>query len=436
MTAGFQSRRLNDNRLVAEILDSVACGFDDQVQFTQEMIRYPSVRGHEQEAQAHFSEALSVRGYSIDQWSIDVEQIKDHPGFSPGVVGYENSVNVVGTHNPRSNLGRSLILNGHVDVVPTGPLDMWERPPFEPYIVGDWLYGRGSGDMKAGLCANVFALDALRRLKLQPSGIVYIQSVTEEECTGNGALSALVRGYRADAAIIPEPEDNKLVRANVGVIWFRVGIQGRSFHVREASRGVNAIESAYGVIGALKKLEQAWNERRFNYPYFDTVRHPININIGKISGGDWASSVPAWCSLDVRAAIYPGIDPKDAAKEIEDCISEYSETDMFLAKHPPRIDYNGFFARGYVLEEGSDAEMVLARGHALSFGSELESFVTPGYLDGRVFVLYDDCPCLVYGPVSEHIHAADERVSLESLERITGTIALFLAEWCGLESLP
>jgi len=61
--------------------------------------------------------------------------------------------------------------------------------------------------------------------------------------------------------------------------------------------------------------------------------------------------------------------------------------------------------------------------------------VTPGYLDGRVFVLYDDCPCLVYGPISEHIHAADERVSLQSLERITGTIALFLAEWCGLESL-
>ena len=136
MTADFRPGRLMDNRLVAEILDSVASGFAEQVQFTKEMIRCPSVRGHEQEAQAHFSEALSVRGYSVDQWSIDVEQIKDHPGFSPGVVDYENSVNLVGTHNPRNNLGRSLILNGHVDVVPTGPVDMWERPPFEPYIVG------------------------------------------------------------------------------------------------------------------------------------------------------------------------------------------------------------------------------------------------------------------------------------------------------------
>ena len=88
---------------------------------------------------------------------------------------------------------------------------------------------------------------------------------------------------------------------------------------------------------------------------------------------------------------------------------------------------------GYVLKEGSDAEQVLGQAHAASFGSSLESFVTPGDLDGRVFVLYDDCPCLVYGPVSHDIHAFDERVSLTSLQRVTGTIALFVANWCGLE---
>jgi len=290
--------------------------------------------------------------------------------------------------------------------------------------------------MKAGLCANVFALDALGRLGLQPSGVVHVQSVTEEECTGNGALSALVRGYRADAALIPEPEENMLVRANVGVIWFRVYVQGRPFHVREAGQGANAIEAAFRLIDALKKLETTWNQRRSDYPYFDSLDHPININVGKIAGGDWASSVPAWCTLDVRAAIYPGVEPKDAAEEIETCLMERSSSDQFLADHPPRIEYNGFFTRGYVLEEGSDAEAALARGHALSFGAELESFVTAGYLDGRVFVLYDDCPCLVYGPLSRNIHAFDERVSLESVQQITGTIALFVAEWCGLESIP
>jgi len=161
----------------------------------------------------------------------------------------------------------------------------------------------------------------------------------------------------------------------------------------------------------------------------------IQSGVGKIAGGDWASSVPAWCTLDIRAAIYPGVNPRDAAREIEACLQSSSREDPFLSDNPPTVEYNGFFSRGYVLEEGSDAEKVLSQAHAVSFGSSLESFVTPGYLDGRVFVLYDDCPCLVYGPVSKDIHAFDERVSLASVQRITGTIALFIANWCGLEKL-
>ena len=159
--------------------------------------------------------------------------------------------------------------------------------------------------MKGGLCANIFALDALRTLGLKPSAEVFVQSVTEEECTGNGALSALVRGYSAEAAMIPEPEEDMLVRANVGVIWFKIHVRGRPFHVREASLGSNAIEAAYRLIGALKELEEEWNRKRSEFRYFEDLDHPINFNIGKIEGGDWASSVPAWCTMDVRAAIYP-----------------------------------------------------------------------------------------------------------------------------------
>ena len=106
--------------------------------------------------------------------------------------------------------GRSLILNGHIDVVPTGPLDLWTNPPFAPRVENGWLYGRGSGDMKAGLIAGLAAFDALDRLGYRPAADVYLQSVVEEECTGNGALACLQRGYRADAAIIPEPAENGL----------------------------------------------------------------------------------------------------------------------------------------------------------------------------------------------------------------------------------
>ncbi|MEM7172625.1 MAG: ArgE/DapE family deacylase [Pseudomonadota bacterium] len=424
-----------DEKLADDILAAVADGFAKQTAFTQDLVRLPSLRGQEHTAQDFLFEEMRDRGLTMDRWAIDVADIENHPGFSPVKVNYENAINVVGTHRPRDDVGRSLILNGHVDVVPVGPLDMWSRGPFEPHIEGDWMYGRGAGDMKAGLVANIFALDALNGLGYQPAARVHLQSVTEEECTGNGALSCLQRGYRAEAAIIPEPEDDKLVRANVGVIWFRVHVRGLPVHVREAGTGSNAIEACFPLIQALRQLAEDWNDEKAAHPYFEDERHPMNFNVGKISGGDWASSVPAWCSFDCRISIYPGWSPADKAREIEAAIAAASAKIPFLANNPPQIEFNGFFAEGYVLEEGSVAEQTLGRAHAKAYGKSLESFVTAGYLDGRVFVLYDDCPCLVYGPYSENIHGFDERVSLSSLQRVTGSIALFIAEWCGLEKV-
>lgn len=424
-----------DAGIEREILDAVESGFEEQVALTQALVRLPSLRGQEHTAQDFVFADLRRRGYAMDRWTIDVADIKGHPGFSPVSIDYSNTINVVGTHRPREESGRSLILNGHMDVVPTGPDDMWADPPFSARRDGDWLYGRGAGDMKAGLVANIHALDALRQLGYQPAATVHLQSVVEEECTGNGALACLVRGYKADAAIIPEPEDDRLVRANTGVIWFQIKVRGAPVHVREAGKGANAIEAAYRLIQALREMETAWNARQGEHRHFEDLDHPINLNVGKIAGGDWASSVPAWCTFDVRVSIYPGVRAADAAREIEACVKDAAKADAFLAANPPEVEYNGFFAEGYALEEGSEAETTLVRAHARSFGSDLEAFVTPGYLDARVFMLYGDTPCLVYGPYSENIHAFDERVSLPSVKRITGTIALFIAQWCGLERL-
>ena len=424
-----------DDALVADILAAVEQGFAAQTTFTRELVEIPSLRGQEHTAQDFIHQQLGERGYAMDRWAINVDEIQNHAGFSPVNVSYENAINVVGAHRPRDETGRSLILNGHIDVVPTGPADMWQQPPFTPWMDGDWLYGRGSGDMKAGLVANIFALDALRAIGYQPAATTYLQSVTEEECTGNGALSCLVRGYKAEAAIIPEPEDDKLVRANVGVIWCRVHLRGRPVHTRVAGQGFSAIDGAYLLMTALRKLAESWNERKADYPIFEDVEHPINVVFGRIAGGDWPSMVPAWCWFDVRMAIYPGVDPAEAAKEIESCIQRAANDHPALAAIPPKIEYTGFFAGGYVLEQGSEAEQTLAQAHRQSYGEALESFVTPGYLDGRVFVLYGKCPCLVYGPHAENIHGIDERVSLSSVKRITGAIALFVAQWCGLESM-
>ena len=424
-----------DPALTDKILASVEAGFVEQLAFTQELIRFPSLRGDEHACQDFIFRALKVRGFTLDRFKMDEAAIAAHPGGAPFSESHSAAPIVVGIHHPREEKGRSLILQAHVDVVPTGPADQWTHPPFDPVIEGDWLYGRGGADMKAGAGANFFCIDALRRIGLQPAATLYHQSVVEEESTGNGALMTHLRGYRAEAALIPEPEEEMLVRANTGVLWFQVEIRGKPVHVREMGAGANAIDGAYRVVAALRTLEEEINREKAGRPHFEEVAHPINLNIGKIEGGDWASSVPCWCRIDCRIGIYPGVEAGEIARRVEACILGFARSDSFLANNPPRVTFNGFHAEGYVLEPGSEAEAVLARAHQAAIGKPLKSFMTAGYLDARVHALYDKVPALCYGPISENIHAFDERVSLASLKRITGAMALFVAEWCGVESI-
>ncbi|WP_375464831.1 ArgE/DapE family deacylase [uncultured Methylobacterium sp.] len=421
--------------LAARIAASVAEGFADQVAHTQALVRFGSTRGAEHAIQDFVFRSFRARGYAMERFAMDHAQIAAHPGGSKIADGHSEAPIVVGIHRPRAETGRSLILQAHVDVVPAGPLDLWTHPPFDPVIAGDWLYGRGAADMKAGHAANLFAMDALRRIGLQPAATVTIQSVVEEESTGNGALMTHLRGYRADAVLIPEPEDEKLVRANTGVLWFTVEVRGTPVHVREMGAGANAIDATYRVIGALRDLEARWNADKAGRPHFEGEAHPINLNVGRIEGGDWASSVPAWCRIGCRIALYPGISAAEAAAEIEAAVAAFARNDPFLSNTPPRVAFDGFFAEGYVLEAGSEAEAVLGRAHARATGLELRSFMTAGYLDTRVHALYDRVPALCYGPISHNIHGFDERVSLSSIERITTAMALFIAEWCGTEAV-
>src|SRR3712207_6157785 len=348
-----------DPSLSARIAASVEAGFIEQIAFTQELVRFPSLRGEEHAIQDFVFRALRERGYAMDRFPMDRAAIERHPGGSKFSPEHSDAPIVVGIHRPREEKGRSLILQAHVDVVPAGPEDMWSHPPFDPAIEGDWMHGRGAADMKAGHAANLFALDALRRIGLQPAATVYLQSVVEEESTGNGALMTHLRGYRADAVLIPEPEDEKLVRANTGVLWFRLQVRGYPVHVREMGVGANAIDAAFRVVGALRELEAEWNGRRDAYPDFAGEDHPINLNVGRIAGGDWASSVPAWAHVDCRIAIYPGVPAAEAAREIEAAVARFARSDPFLANNPPRVIFNGFFAEGYMLEPGSEAEAVL-----------------------------------------------------------------------------
>ncbi len=419
----------------AEIAATVAAQFDDQIAFTQDMIRLRSTRGAEHTVQDFMFRALRQRGYAIDRFAMDRQAIAGHPGGGAFSATHSDAPIVVGIHRPRSETGRSLILQGHVDVVPPGPADMWSRDPFDPAVDGDWLYGRGGADMKAGCAANLFALDALRRLGWQPAATVTVQSVVEEESTGNGALMTHLRGYVADAVLIPEPMSEKLVRANVGVLWFEIAVRGVPVHVREMGEGANAIDAAYRIIADLRGLEAEWNERRSAHPLFAHEAHPLNLNVGKIEGGDWASSVPSWCRVSCRIAMFPGVAARDAMREVTERVAAFARADRFLANTPPVVTFDGFQAEGYVQHSGTEAEAVLGRAHLEATGTALQSAVSTAYLDARVYALYDTIPTLCYGPTSRNIHGVDECVSLSSLKRVTTAMALFIAEWCGLEAV-
>jgi len=298
-----------------EILNAVEAGFE-QIDFLGELTRFPSTRGEENAAQQWMSDAFAARGLHIDRWALDHQELQHLPGYSPVLAPYENAVNVVGTSRSKTRRGRSLILNGHI---------------FAASIEGDWLYGRGAGDMKAGLAANLFALDALAALGFRPAADCFLQSVVEEECTGNGALACLHRGYRAEAALIPEPFSETLVSAQVGVIWLQIRLKGIPAHVAYAAAGVNAIEAVFPLVAALRQLEHEWNTQTDKPAHYAKHAHPLNLNIGKIEGGDWASSVPAWATLDVRMGIYPGQDLNQA----EQAIRAWPMTDQRRQPPPP-----------------------------------------------------------------------------------------------------
>jgi len=421
------------------ILKSVDAVFDREIEFLSELTSHPSTRGNEQSAQDFMAAEMSARGYDVDRWRIDVDDIAHLPGFSPVIGAYDDAVNVVGTRRA-SGQGRSLILNGHIDVVPEGPLDMWETPPYAPRIYDGWMYGRGAGDMKAGLASNLFALDALRHIGLAPAGNVFLQSVVEEECTGNGALACLQRGYKADAALIPEPFSEQLVTAQVGVIWFQVHLKGIPVHVAYAGSGSNAIEAAIPLISALHDMEHRWNDVDRRHDDYAGHSHALNLNIAKIEGGDWTSSVPAWCVFDVRMGLFPGQDIGDAKREIETVLHDAAQSHPFLKENAPEIVYHGFHAQGYALSEdrsegAAHAISTLEHAHHTVTGSALDKIAITATTDARFFGLYADTPALVYGPRAEAIHGFNERVELESVRRVTQATALFIAKWCGLEKI-
>ena len=420
----------------AEAIRSAVAGLDAAAtERLAALVREDSRLGCEANAQQYMTRWYAELGLDVQQVPVDPEALRGRPGFSPPAAATRHS-NVVGVHAPTRHRGRSLILNGHIDVVPPGPARLWTDPPFEPVVRDGRMYGRGAGDMKAGLVAAAVAFEALHRLDVEPAAPVYLQSVVEEECTGNGALACLEAGYTADAAIIPEPFAQELLIAQVGVMWARLTVSGRPSHVLDTAAGVNAIEAAFAVCGHLRARVEEWNAPERRHPAWQNHPHPLNFTLGRIEGGDWTSTVPCEATVDVRVGFFPGTTLAEVRAELEATVDRAVAEDPALAGATVELEWRGFQAEGAEMDAADPMMTLLADLHERVTGAPIGHLASTATTDARFFQLYGDTPATCYGPEADAIHGIDESVSLASMMEVATVLALFMAEWCGLEPVP
>jgi acetylornithine deacetylase len=422
-----------DAALETDILAAVQDMEAELLELLATLVRFPSLLGEEASAQDYMEGLFRGLGLKTLRIAVQDHELAHLPGYSPGVGRWPGHDNVIGTHRPREQQGRSLILNGHIDVVPVGVAELWRAAPFDPVIEDGRMYGRGAGDMKAGIAAYVTAYRTLRELGYRPAAPVFLQSVVEEECTGNGALACLHRGFRADAAIIPEPFDHTILYAQVGVMWLNIEVIGRPAHVLDAGKGINAIEAAFALFGALKEMVREWNLPSNRHPAFAHVQDPIKLNLGRIEGGEWTSSVPTRCVMHVRIGSYPGVSAAATRKAVEEHLQNAVRATPALAEVQHRVGYAGFQAEGFVAERAHPMMAALAMTHERVLGTTPQWHASTATTDARVFHLYGSIPATCYGPEATHIHGIDESVSLRSTLEVTKVLALFIARWCGVE---
>lgn len=398
---------------------------DELVGLVADLVRRPSLLGQEAAAQEYVANHLRETGLSVDVWEID-ESLKQQPEAGDSGVPFAGRPNVAGTFSGIGG-GRSLILNGHIDVVSPEPISDWTHDPWAAEIVDGKMYGRGALDMKSGIAINVFIPRLLRDLGISLKGDLIVQSVIEEECTGNGALDASLR-YNADAAIVTEPSDGRFTSAHVGVMWFRVNVAGRAAHAAVAPTGVNAISKAVPIIKALEELDRKMNETI--HPAFQGMNHPINLNIGVIRGGDWPSTVPGACELHCRLSFFPGRSVGEIRKEVEAAIQSAADADPWLRDHRPEVTYDGFQSSGSTVSPDAPSVVLLGEWHRRVTGEEMTMQSGTGINDMRYFN-FQGIPAGCYGASGANGHAADEWLDLASLRRASKVLGAFVLDWCG-----
>jgi acetylornithine deacetylase len=419
-----------------EILAAVEASRDELVELLRELVSHRSENpkllddperaeaGRAAEAACQTAIAAQLAGLGME-----IDRFEALPGRD----------DVVGALAGAGDGGRSLILNGHVDVVPAGDPALWPHDPWGGDVVDGRLWGRGACDMKAGLVAGIGALRALRAAGVRLRGDVVFQAVVDEEAGGPGTRAALERGHGADAAIVLEPSAGAIIPVEGGVEWLHVRVRGvaghsavryRSVHAGGQGSAVNAIEKAAKLLAAVQELERHWG---------NTKMHPLlpkgitTINPGMIRGGSAAlSNMVDECVLGLSLKFLPSERSEDVRRAFEDELARVAAADPWLRDHPPEIEWSIGGVSFPPSEIPLDHPLCAAVGDAYR--------TVRGEPDWQGFVAVSDLawlaeagvPGLIYGPGdAAQAHSTAEYVDVEELVTATKVVALALVGWCG-----
>lgn len=418
----------------SKIVGSVEKLKDDILSFTGDLVRQASTLGNETSVIKVMEDKLKSFGLKPVRVPMDEKKFADHPGWAVTDWEYpdKDRYNIVAVRPAEAEIGKSVLFNGHLDVVSPEPLHRWKTDPWEPVVKDGWMYGRGAGDMKAGDAAMCYALKAVESAGFGLGAPVTINAVIEEECSGNGALASVLEGYDAEAVLIPEPWGPTIETTQVGVMWFKVLLTGVPKHALETHTGENAIDKSYILIEALRKLEEELNHPL--HPAFESIniQHPCNLNVGILKGGDWPSTVPAMAEFHCRLGYMPGVTFEEVSQRIVATVKKAASTDKWLSKNTPRVVFYGFRSDGHSIERDLPVLNVLGECHKDLTGKEAETNISTSTTDLRAFVHFGKGTATCFGPEMENIHASNERVNIDSIIHTAKTYALFLSRWCGL----
>ncbi len=399
--------------------------------FISDLVRIPSVGGNETAAQEWVAEWMEGAGFEVDKWALDLPALRTHPAYS-AEINREEGLGVVGTIGQAVG-GRTLILNGHVDVVPTGDPSSWTTPPWEGRVDGGRVYGRGALDMKGGLASALFAAKAIRDAGVKLTGQLQLHSVIGEEDGGVGTLAAILRGYRGDGAVIMEPTGLAICPAQAGALNFRVTIRGRAAHGCVREEGVSALEKYHLVHQELLALEKRRNHNCRD-PLFRDYRIPFPVSVGKIEGGDWASSVPDRVQVEGRYGLSPDEGMNEAQVAFQEALDRIGRIDPWLRDHPPELVWwGGRFEPARIPVDDPIIAEIQGALKSIGTGEACLRGVTFGS-DMRLLVQEASIPTVLFGPGDIRMaHAADESVPVDDLEKTAKTLALTALRFCGYQ---